>query len=156
IAGNALVESGNSMGAGNPQGSTDEGYLTLSIGGGHATLTVQDNAILNFRVLSSRQGTTKFTVKNNGQVHIFDVLTGKGFIDNQTAPDRPEVVGGFNSTLSSQDPCDSTLTLQDNAQMTVNASAGLGISAPRDAGSATGGKGLFIIRDQASFRVEQQ
>ena len=40
--------------------------------------------------------------------------------------------------------------------MTVNASAGLGISAPRDAGSSTGGKALFIIRDQASFRVEQQ
>ena len=33
---------------------------------------------------------------------------------------------------------------------------GLGISAPRDGGSAAGGKGLFTIRDQASFRVEQQ
>ncbi|MEW6159851.1 MAG: CHRD domain-containing protein [Verrucomicrobiota bacterium] len=155
IGGNALVEAGNSMGAGSPLGHNDEGYLTLSIGGGRATVTVQDNAVLNFRVLSSRQGVTKFTVKNRGQVHIFDVLTGKGYIDAQTPPDRPEVVGGFNNSLSSGPDTDSTLTLQDDAQMTVNASAGLAISGPRDGGSAQGGKALFTIRDRASFRVEQ-
>jgi hypothetical protein len=155
IAGNALVEAGNGMGAGNPAGHTDEGYLTLSIGGGHANLTIQDNAVMNIRVLSSRVGTTVMTLKNNGQFHIFDVLKGKGFIDAQTPPDRPEIVGGFNSTLSSETPADSTLTLQDNSQMTVNASAGLGISAPRDGGSAAGGKAVMTVRDHASFRVAQ-
>ncbi|MBI2925802.1 MAG: CHRD domain-containing protein, partial [Verrucomicrobia bacterium] len=156
LGGNALVEAGNSLGAGNPAGFTDEGYLTLSIGAAtaRATVTVQDNAVLNFQVLSSRAGTTKFTVKNNGQVHIFDVLTGKGYIDAQTPPDRPVHEGGFKSSLSSHADTDSTLTLQDNAQVTVNSSNGLGISGPRDA-SNTGGKAIMIVRDSASFRIEQ-
>jgi len=154
IGGNAIVEAGNSLGAGNPGGHTDEGYLTLSIGGGHANLTVQDNAVLSFRVLSSRQGVTIFTVKDHGQVHIFDVLTGRGFIDDQTPPDRPEIVGGFRNSLSSGPDTDSTLTLQDNAQMTVNASEGLGISGPRGS-SDPGGKAVLVVRDSASFRVEQ-
>jgi hypothetical protein len=61
IAGNALVEAGNSMGAGHPQGSL-RGYLTLSIGGGRANLTVQDNAVLNFRC-SLRARNDSFTVE---------------------------------------------------------------------------------------------
>jgi len=158
IGGNALVEAGNSMGAGSPEGYTDEGYLSLSIGSGlaevNANVTVQENATLNFRVLSSRDGVTLFTLKDSGQVHIFDVLTGRGFIDDQTPPDRPERVGGFRNSLSSGANADSTLILQDNAQMTVNASDGLGISGPRNAGDA-GGKALMAVRDSASFRVEQ-
>src|SRR6185369_7470775 len=122
---------------------------------GDADLTIQDNAVMNIRVLSSRVGTTRMTLKKNGQFHSFEVLKGKGFIEAQTPPDRPEIVGGFHSTLSSETPADSTLTLQDNSQMTVNASAGLGISAPRDTGSAAGGKAVMTIRDHASFRVEQ-
>jgi hypothetical protein len=154
IGGNAIVDSGNSMGAGSPDGHTDEGYLTLSIGGGRATVTVQDDATFNFQVLSSRQGVTLFTVKDRGQVHIFDVLTGRGFIDDQTPPDRPEHVGVFRSSLSSGPETDSTLILQDQAQMTVNASNGLGISGPRDTANE-GGKALMIVRDSASFRIEQ-
>jgi hypothetical protein len=46
------------------------------------------------------------------------------------------------------------LILQDNAQMTVNALEGLGISGPRDAANE-GGKAILIVRDSASFRVEQ-
>jgi hypothetical protein len=154
IAGNSVVDAGNSMGAGSPAGHTDEGYLTLSIGGGRATVTVQDDATFNFQVLSSRQGVTLFTVKDRGQVHIFDVLTGRGFIDDQTPPDRPEVVGGFRNSLSSGPETDSTLILQDQAQMTVNATNGLGISGPRDAANE-GGKAVMVVRDSASFRVEQ-
>ena len=154
VAGNAIVDSGNSMGAGNPAGHTDEGYLTLSIGGGRATFTVQDDATFNFQVLSSRQGVTLFTVKDRGQVHIFDVLLGRGYIDDQTPPDRPEIASGFRNSLSSGPETDSTLILQDEAQMTVNAVNGLGISGPR--GSADpGGKAVMIVRDSASFRVEQ-
>jgi len=154
IGGSAVVDAGNSMGAGSPEGHTDEGYLTLAIGGGRANLTVQENGTLNFRILSSRQGVTKFTVKDNGQVHIFDVLTGRGYIDEQTPPDRPMVDGGFRSSLSSGPDTDSTLLLQDNAQMTVNATNGLAISGPRDAANE-GGKAILIVRDAASFRVEQ-
>lgn len=155
IGGNAVVDSGNSMGAGSPEGHTDEGYLTLSIGGGRATVTVQDDATLNFQVLSSRQGVTLFTIKDRGQVHIFDVLTGRGYIDDQTPPDRPEHSGGFRSSLSSGPETDSTLILQDEAQMTVNAANGLGISGPRDASGNPGGKAIMIVRDSASFRIEQ-
>jgi hypothetical protein len=67
IGGNAIVDSGNSMGAGNPDGHTDEGYLTMAIGGGNARVVVQDNGTFNFRVLSSRQGVSEFTIKDNGQ-----------------------------------------------------------------------------------------
>jgi hypothetical protein len=155
IGGNAVVDSGNSMGAGSPEGHTDEGYLTLSIGGGRATVTVQDDATFNFQVLSSRQGVTLFTIKDRGQVHIFDVLTGQGYIDDQTPPDRPEHSGGFRSSLSSGPETDSTLILQDEAQMTVNAANGLGISGPRDASGNPGGKAIMVVRDSASFRIEQ-
>jgi hypothetical protein len=154
VGGNAVVEAGNSMGAGSPEGHTDEGYLTLAIGGGRANVTVQENATLNFRILSSRQGVTRFTVKDSGQVHIFDVLAGRGYIDDQTPPDRPMVEGGFRNSLSSGPDTDSILLLQDNAQMTVNASEGLGISGPRNDANE-GGLALMIVRDMASFRVEQ-
>jgi hypothetical protein len=152
IGGNARVDSGNSMGAGSPEGHTDEGYVSLTIGGANSrgTLTVQDNAILTFQVLSSRAGITKFTIKNNAQVHIFDVLTGNG----NTPADRPTVTPAFRNSLSSGPETDSTLTIQDNAQMTINAVNGLGISGPR--GSADpGGKALMIVRDSATFRIEQ-
>lgn len=154
IGGNAIVDSGNSLGAGHPDGYTDEGYLTLSIGGGKANFTVQENGVFNFRVLSSRQGETLFTIKDQGQVHIFDVLTGKGFIDDATPADRPEVPGGSRSSLSSGGDTDSTLMIQDSGQMTVNSIAGLGISGPRG-GTDDGGKALMIVRDSGSFRVEQ-
>jgi hypothetical protein len=150
IGGNAVVDSGNSMGAGSPDGHTDEGYLTLAIGGGNAKVVVQDSGTLNFRVLSSRQGVTEFTVKDNGQVHIFDVMAGAG----GSAEERPVQEGGFRSSLSSGPETESTLLLQDNAVMTVNAENGIGISGPRGAADA-GGQAIMIVRDSASFRVEQ-
>src|SRR5687767_2824720 len=78
IGGNARVDSGNSMGAGDPAGGTDEGYLTMAIGGGKGKLTVQDNAQINIRRLSAREGVSTIIVKNNAQFHIFDVLNGAG------------------------------------------------------------------------------
>lgn len=154
IGGNAIVDSGNSLGAGHPDGYTDEGYLTLSIGGGKANFTVQDKGTFNFRVLSSREGETLFTIKDQGQAHIFDVLAGKGFIDDATAPDRPVVAGGFRSSLSSGADTDSTLTIQDSGSMTVNSFAGLGISGPRG-NNDDGGKAILIVRDSGSIRIEQ-
>ena len=153
IGGNAIVDSGNSMGAGNPDGHTDEGYLTMAIGGGNARVVVQDNGTFNFRVLSSRQGVSEFTIKDNGQVHIFDVLAGRGNVEGEEA-DRPVQEGGFRSSLSSGAETESTLLLQDNAIMTVNAENGIGISGPRGSSDA-GGQAIMIVRDSASFRVEQ-
>lgn len=167
IAGNAVVDLGNSMGAGNPLGSTDEGYLTMASGGAGSTgrLIVQDNAVINYRRLSAREGTSTIIVKNNAQMHIFDVLVGKGALGVAPSADRPAETGP-NSTLASAAsntdgvPHVSTLTLQDDAVMTVNSdpaggpTKGLGISAPRDSGNA-GGTAALIIRDRAAFRVEQ-
>ncbi|HET6408628.1 MAG TPA: hypothetical protein VFG14_12155, partial [Chthoniobacteraceae bacterium] len=155
LAGNARLDSGNSMGAGNPLGGTDEGYITLAIGEGHGTLVVQDNAVINFRRLSAREGTSTVTVKNNGQLHIFDVLNGGG----TNAASRPAETGP-NSTFGSAATSVGTFTLQDDAVMTVNSdpaagpTKGLGISAQRDAGNA-GGKMSLVIRDRASLAIEQ-
>jgi hypothetical protein len=153
IGGNALVESGNSMGAGNPEGQTDEGYLTMAFGGSKSKLTIQDQGVLNIRRLTAREGTSLIIVKDRGQFHIFDVLNGKGFIDAQTPPDRPEETGP-NSTFASLAPSDGTFILQDDAQMTVNSAQGLGISAPRDPGN-TGGTARMTVKDRASLLVEQ-
>lgn len=156
IAGNARVDAGNSLGAGNPNGSTDEGYLTMAAGADSTgRLTVQDNAVLKFRRLSARQGNSFITVKDRGQIHIFDLIKG----DGSSAEQRPAETGP-NSTFVSQSPGYGELVLQDDAVMTVNSdpasgpTKGLGISAPRDAGNAAGTAKL-IIRDRASFRVEQ-
>jgi hypothetical protein len=160
VAGNALVEMGNSMGAGNPLGSTDEGYLTMAAAvDSTGRLVVMENAVVNYRRLSARQGNSIITVMDHGQMHIFDVLVGRGFIDENTPPDRPAETGP-NSTLASHSPSTGVLTLQDDAQMTVNSdpasgpTKGLAISGPRDAGN-DGGTAIMIVRDRASFRVEQ-
>ncbi len=159
IAGNAVVDLGNSMGAGNPAGHTDEGYLTMAFGNSTALLTIQDNAVLNMRRLTAREGQSTIIVKNSGHLHIFDVLTGTG----DSAANRPAETGP-NSTYASASAADtnivSTLTLQDDAVMTVNSdpasgpTKGLAISGQRDSGNA-GGKAKLIVRDRASFRVEQ-
>ncbi len=156
IAGNATVDAGNSLGAGNPNGSTDEGYLTMAAGADSTgRLTVQDNAVLNFRRLSARQGNSYVTVKNHGQIHIFDLMQG----DGSTAEKRPTETGP-NSTFVSQSPGYGEFLLQDDAVMTVNSdpangpTKGLGISAPRDAGNAAGTAKL-IVRDRATFSVVQ-
>ncbi|HEX7859423.1 MAG TPA: hypothetical protein VF773_03795 [Verrucomicrobiae bacterium] len=155
LAGNARADSGNSMGAGNPQGGTDEGYLTLAIGNGRGTLNVQDNAIINIRRLSAREGVSTVAVKNRGQFHIFDVLTGAG----TNAASRPAETGP-NSTFGSANTSSGTFTLQDDAVMTVNSdpasgpTKGLGISAQRDGGNP-GGNMKMIIRDRASLTIEQ-
>jgi hypothetical protein len=88
-------------------------------------------------------------------MHIFDLMKG----DGTSAEQRPAETGP-NSTFVSQSPGYGELLLQDDAVMTVNSdpasgpTKGLGISAPRDAGNAAGTAKL-IIRDRASFRVEQ-
>ena len=159
MGGNARLDSGNSMGAGDPNGQTDEGYLTMATGGGKSKLTIQENAVMNIRRLTAREGFSTIIVKDHGQFHIFDVFAGRGYIDANTPPDRPAETGP-NSAYGSAGTSEATLTLQDDAQMTVNSNPesgpthGLGISSPRDSGNA-GGLVKMIIRDRASFRVEQ-
>lgn len=155
IAGNALADSGNSMGAGNPLGHTDEGYLTMAIGGGRAKLTIQDNAVLNIRCLTARQGVSIIIVKDHGQFHIFDVF--RSTHTAQLAELRRNSSYGTDPTSMAN-----TLTLQDDAVMTVNAAtsvvddprSGLSIGGRRSPVDA-GGNATLIVRDRALFRVEQ-
>lgn len=161
IGGRAIVDSGNSMGAGNPQGSTDEGYLTMATSEGNSKLTIQENGILNIRRLTARDGISHITVKDNGQFHIFDVLKGVG-TSPATRPAEPGIGSdNNNSTYGSAATSDATLILQDNAVMTVSSASeagptrGLGISAQRGGGNP-GGKAILSIRDNATFRVEQE
>ena len=155
MGGNSRLDSGNSMGAGNVAGGTDEGYLTMAIGGGKGKLILQDNAQMNIRRLSAREGVSTIIVKNNAQFHIFDVLNGTG----TSAATRPAETGP-NSTFGSAATSSGTFILQDDAVMTVNSdpisgpTKGLGISAQRDAGNA-GGKITMTIRDRASLTIEQ-
>ena len=116
IAGHALVESGNSMGAGSALGQTDEGYLTMAVGDGHSRLTIQDNGVLNIRRLTAREGVSFITVKDHGQFHIFDVFNGKGALGAAASADRPAETGP-NSAYGSKASSDATLILQDDAVM---------------------------------------
>jgi len=161
IGGNAIVDSGNSMGAGNPQGSTDEGYLTMATSNGKAKLTIQENGVLNIRRLTAREGVSTILVKDRGQFHIFDVLTGTG----GSPANRPAEPGvgsdNNNSTYGSANTSDATLTVQDDAQVTVSSASeagptrGLGISAQRGGGNP-GGKAKLTVKDRASLRIVQE
>lgn len=156
LRGNARVDSGNSMGAGNPEGSTDEGYLTMASGiDSTGRLTIEDNAVFNLRRLSARQGNSYITVKGKGQLHIFDVFAGSGGSPENRPPET-----GPNSTFVSASPGYGEFVLQDDAQMTVNSdpesgpTKGLAISGPRDFGNAAG-TAIMRVLDRASLVINQ-
>jgi hypothetical protein len=159
VAGNALVESGNSGGAGNTaEGRSDEGYFTLSSQDNPAnetmaTVMLRDNAIVNVRSLQQRGSTTVFTIEDNAQFHIFDVFNGSG---TETIVPSHMSQGAFS---------DFTITLTDNGVMTVDAApvneggpnaAGLTMSSGRAGdNTAAGGTSRIEVFDSASFTVEQ-
>ncbi|MBN9690840.1 MAG: hypothetical protein J0M24_11425 [Verrucomicrobia bacterium] len=156
LRGNARVDSGNSMGAGSPEGSTDEGYLTMaSAVDSTGRLTIEDNAIFNLRRLSARNGNSYITVKGKGQFHIFDVFAGSGGSPENRPPET-----GPNSTFVSADPGYGEFVLQDDAQMTVNSdpesgpTKGIAISGPRDFGNP-GGTAIMRVLDRASLVINQ-
>jgi hypothetical protein len=155
VGGNALVESGNSAGAGNTEeGYSDEGYFTLSTQGDPANESLaevifRDNATVNVRTLQQRGSTTTLTIEDNAQFHIFDVFNGSG----------PET--GAGSHMAQEAFSDFTITLTDNAVMTVDsnlspAGAGLIMSAGRNGDNTNaGGTSRIEVLDDASFTIEQ-
>jgi len=156
LRGNARVDSGNSMGAGSAEGSTDEGYLTMAAAiDSTGRLTIEDKAVFNLRRLSARNGNSYITVKGRGQLHIFDVFAGSGGSPENRPPET-----GPNSTFVSADPGYGEFVLQEDAQMTVNSdpesgpTKGIAISGPRDAGNA-GGTAILRVSDRASLVINQ-
>ena len=163
LAGNSLLATGNSAGPGMADtGSTDEGYLTLSTGGGEfATVEIRDNAKLYARTLQQRGGESTVTVRNNGQFHIFDLFeNAEPSLGNATVTgsvDGPQRT----SHVSSSDGAETTISLFDNAVMTVDtdledsAWSGLALSGGTNKGAnSAGGLTVLEIADNASFSIQ--
>lgn len=164
VAGNSLLVTGNSAGPGNTaMGGTDEGYLTLSTGGGEfASLDIRDSGTVYARTLQQRGGESIVTVRDNGQFHIFDVfehaepsLGNATVAGSASGPQRT-------SHVSSGDGSETTISLFDNAVMSVDSDledsgwSGLVLSGGTNRGAnATGGVTVLEIADNASFAVHQ-
>ncbi|MCA9212928.1 MAG: hypothetical protein KDB27_07685 [Planctomycetales bacterium] len=163
VAGNSLLATGNSAGPGSPLGSTDEGYLTLSTGGGEsATVEIRDSGRLYARTLQQRGGESSITVRNSGEFHIFDLfehelpnLGTATVVDSTSGPART-------SHVSSGEDSVTTITLLDDAIMTVDSDledsgwSGLALSGGTNSGgNAGGGITVLEIADNATFLIQQ-
>ena len=68
IGGTGKFVAGNSLGEGNIDGKTDEGFFSVSNRvGAVSTVVVQDSGVVKTVRFTGRQGTSNITVKNNGQ-----------------------------------------------------------------------------------------
>jgi hypothetical protein len=169
VGGNALLVSGNSAGAGNTaQGQTDEGYFTLSVNPDPVTAdaVIRDSAKVYVRSLQQRNGLTNFTIQDNGEFHVFDTFA-------HAAPNLGvATVGGdpFGPQRASHVAESATaifnLTLRDNAKVSIDSAMddgtglqfqGLALSGGnnRGAGTSAGGQSNILVRDNASFVVQQ-
>ena len=161
IAGNALAVSGNSNGPGDPDGVTDEGYLTLSSdANGSATVNIKDNGKLYIRTLQDRAGTTDVTIEGNGEMHVFETFTNAApDLGNATLVDD---ISGRTSHITSNAGAKTTLTVKDNGQFSVDVDqlnssfSGLAVSGGNNSGgNADGGESTIVIQDTASFTIQQ-
>jgi hypothetical protein len=169
VGGNALLVSGNSAGAGNTaQGYTNEGYFTLSVNANPATadVLIKDSAKVYVRSLQQRGGTSNMTIQDNGEFHVFDTFAhaapNLGVATVTGDPSGPQRTSHMAQNTGSV----FNLTLKNNAKMSVDSALddgfgtpyqGLAMSGGNNAGgfTSTGGESNIIIRDSASFVVQQ-
>ncbi len=166
VAGNALLVTGNSAGPGDSEiGRTNEGYLTLSTGGGEeATVDVLENGKIYARTLQQRGGVSTMTLRDNGEFHVFDVFEyaepnlGNATVVGSAQGSAPQRT----SHLSQSVGAESIVQLFDQATMTVDSNiddaewSGLAISGGDNRGaSSDGGYTLIEVNDQATFAVAQ-
>jgi hypothetical protein len=167
-AGNALVVSGNSAGAGNTaDGLTNEGYFTLSVNNDStADVVIKDSAKVYARTLQMRNGVTNMAIQNNGEFHVFDafahpapnlgVATVMG--DPFGSQRASHVAQNANSVFN--------LVINGNGKMSVDSALdagtsstfqGLSLSGGDNRGSTTfaGGATNIELRDNASFVIQQ-
>ncbi len=167
-AGNALVVSGNSAGAGNTaEGLTNEGYFTLSVNtGSTADLLIKDSAKIYTRSLQQRSGVSTMVIQDNGEFHVFDTfefaapnLGVSTIAGDPFGPQRTSHVGQSNDAVFN-------LLISGNGKMTVDSALdngtgftlqGLSLSGGDNRGSLTGsgGKSTVELRDNASFAIQQ-
>jgi len=167
VAGNALLVSGNSAGAGNTaQGNTDEGYFTLSVNPDPATadVLIKDSAKVYARSLQQRGGLTNMTVQDNAEFHVFDTFAhATPNLGVATVTGIPTGPGQRTSHMAQNTGAVFNLTLRNNAKMSVDSALdatqyqGLAMSGGNNAGqiTGTGGESNIFVRDNASFIVQQ-
>lgn len=164
VAGNALLLTGNSAAPGDMNlGRTDEGYLTLSTGGEDvANVEIRDSGRLLARTLQQRDGESNVIVRDNGQFHIFDAyenaepnLGNATVVGSVSGPQRT-------SHVSSAATAETTITLLDNAIMTIDSDledsgwSGFAMSGGTNSGAnSNGGTTTLEIADNATFAIEQ-
>ncbi len=167
VGGNALLVSGNSAGAGNTaQGNTDEGYFTLSVNADPSTadVLIKDSAKVYVRSLQQRGGLSNMTVQDNAEFHVFDTFAHAApNLGVATVTGIPTGPGQRTSHMAQNTGAVFNLTLMNNAKMSVDSALdgtqyqGLAMSGGNNAGqiTASGGESNIIIRDNASFVVQQ-
>jgi hypothetical protein len=169
LAGNALVVSGNSAGAGNTaQGVSNEGYLALSVNtGSTADVLIKDSAKFYARTLQQRSGTTNWTIQDNGEFHVFDAFhfaapnLGVGTVVGNPSVDpvrASQISGGGTDTGF-------TLVITGHGKMSIDSALddgfgslfqGLALSGGNNLGVLNGGtKSKIELRESASFVIQQ-
>jgi hypothetical protein len=164
IRGNALLVSGNSAGAGDSQsGRTNEGYLTLSTGGGQEALVdVSENGKVYVRTLQQRGGISTIKVSDSGEFHVFDV-----FNHAEPNPGQATVTGSAQgpqrtSHIGSTAANEMYIQLLDNAYMSVDSDledslwSGLAVGGGDNRGQGgDGGLTVIEVHDSARFVIAQ-
>jgi hypothetical protein len=167
VAGNALLVSGNSAGAGNvAQGVSDEGYFTLSVNSGStADVLIKDSAKVWARTLQQRSGATNWTIQDNGEFHVFDTFhfaapnLGVATVVGFGGPVRSSHISGGATDTGF------TLVVTGSGKFSIDSALddgfgslfkGLALSGGNNQGSLTGGTTSKIeLRENASFTIQQ-
>jgi len=169
VAGNALVVSGNSAGAGNTaQGFTNEGYLTLSVNSDStADMLIKDSARVYARTLQQRNGVTNMTIQDDGQFHVFEAFSFAApnlgvatVVGNPTSdPVRASQIsggaapGGFNLVITGHGKMSIDSALDDGAGGLFQ---GLALAGGSNTGLLNSGATAKIeLRENASFVIQQ-
>jgi hypothetical protein len=132
-----------------------------------ADVLIKDSAKVYVRSLQQRGGLTNMTVQDNGEFHVFDTFAHAApNLGVATVTGSPSGPGQRTSHMAQNTGSVFNLTLKNNAKMSVDSALddgtgttyqGLAMSGGNNAGQFTssGGESNIIIRDNASFVVQQ-
>jgi hypothetical protein len=131
-----------------------------------AEVLIKDSAKVYVRSLQQRAGTSNMTVQDNGEFHVFDTFAhatpNLGVATVTGTPSGPQRT----SHMAQNNGSVFNLTLMNNAKMSVDSALddgfgttyqGLAMSGGNNSGqfTITGGESNIIVRDNASFVVQQ-
>jgi hypothetical protein len=174
LSGNSKLVIGNSMGAGNTNGSSQQGYFTLGARvSTYTALTIRDNAQLQCMTLQSR-APASVLVTNNAKFMIYNVLAGSGTIKY---PYESSYIAGVDVVANPYgEGTNLIFTVADHATFYVDTWGYWGTKATEDVnsnlinglvigngaftgkirgGSGYGSKGTLVIQDYATLDIRQ-